>query len=60
MSISDEISQVLEIKLAKYRNSGLSTEIMDRLTNMLIEESITETVLSKVTLGKISGYKQRK
>lgn len=52
MSISDEISQVLEIKLAKYRNSGLSAEIMDKLTNMLIEESITETVLSELTLRK--------
>ncbi len=52
MSISDEISQVLEIKLAKYRNSGLSTEIMNKLTDILIEESITETVLSELTLRK--------
>lgn len=52
MSISDEISQVLEIKLAKYRNSGLSAEIMDKLTDMLIEESIAETVLSEATLKK--------
>lgn len=54
MNILKEIEDVLETKLNKYRNSGLSDDMMNKLTDVLIDESIAETMFSEATLrGKI-------
>lgn len=55
MSILTEIADTVESKLDKYRNSGLSVNMLNKLTDDLIAEAVAETVFSEGTIKNQIG-----
>lgn len=53
MSILTEIADAVESKLKKYRDSGFSADMMNKLTDMLISEAVAETVFSEGITGGV-------
>ena len=59
MSILTEIADAVESKLKKYSNNGLSADMMNKLTDMLISEAVVETAFSEgITGGVFDWYEQ--
>ncbi len=52
MSIFEEISQALDIKLKKYNGAEFSPEDRERLNAMLLDEAIMETLFSAETVRR--------
>ncbi len=55
MSLLTEIADAVESKLKKYRDSGFSADMINKLTDMLISEAVTETVFSEGTIKNQIG-----
>jgi hypothetical protein len=53
MSILTEIADAVESKLKKYSNNGLSADMMNKLTDMLISEAVVETAFSEGITGGV-------
>lgn len=55
MNILTEIYDIVEMKLNKYRDSGLSVNVLNKLTDDLIAEAVSETMFSEKTITNQIG-----